>query len=121
MARNCEKNLTRLNRWWLQQQEEKTKKKELLAVSEIKTANEGREALKLINAELEHLLAQLGSTRNYPAQKLREFEERVDYLKRERKRYIERIFELDPAARLAGTPGDPHAYISKRQAERSLR
>jgi len=58
-------------------------------------------------------LRHLSGIRNYSESKQSEFQERLDQLRVEYKRWTQRCLELDPTA--LGTPGQPQGYVSKRK------
>jgi len=117
MARNSEKNLTVLNRLYLQREAEKNKKEKRPPLSRLDTAEEIRKWIPSIKQEINFCLRHLSGIRNYPEYKIREFKERLGSLEKEYKRFVSKCSALDPDTTIFSTPGDPHAYISKRKIQ----
>jgi hypothetical protein len=115
MARNEEKNLSELNRFYLQklkEKEEETKEKRP-HLNTLKSASEIKKWIPSIKSEILFCLRHLSGIRNYPEYKIKEFQERLEYLKREYRRWVKKCLELDPNT--IGIPGEPHAYISEKK------
>jgi len=66
-----------------------------------------------IKWEINFCLHHLSGIRNYPDYKIREFQERLEQLRGEYKRWVRKAIELDPDT--PGVPGDPHSYVSKKK------
>lgn len=117
MARNEEKNFTILNRLYLENQAKlsKDKQPERPNLNTLSTASEVKKWIPGIKWEINFCLHHLSGIRNYPDYKIREFQERLEQLKVEYKRWVKRTLELDPYT--IGIPGNPHIYHSKRTQE----
>jgi len=117
MARNEEKNYTILNRLYLENQAKlsKDKQPERPNLNTLNTASEVKRWIPSIKWEINFCLHHLSGIRNYPDYKIREFQERLDQLKIEYKRWVKRTLELDPDT--IGVPGNPHIYHSKRTVQ----
>eukprot|EP01112_Ceratiomyxa_fruticulosa_P012515 TRINITY_DN3469_c0_g1_i1.p1 TRINITY_DN3469_c0_g1~~TRINITY_DN3469_c0_g1_i1.p1 ORF type:complete len:144 (+),score=27.66 TRINITY_DN3469_c0_g1_i1:46-432(+) len=118
MARNEEKNVGVLNRLYLQSYYEEQKKKKRPPLHTLSTAAEVRKWIPHIKGEINFCLHHLSGVRNYPEYKINEFKDRLEYVKKEYRKWVNRVLELDPD--YIGTPGDHHAYISKRKREELL-
>eukprot|EP00026_Physarum_polycephalum_P003734 Phypoly_transcript_03748.p2 GENE.Phypoly_transcript_03748~~Phypoly_transcript_03748.p2 ORF type:complete len:356 (-),score=58.69 Phypoly_transcript_03748:106-1173(-) len=117
MARNEEKNYTILNRLYLENQAKlsKDKKPERPNLNTLTTAAEVKKWIPGIKWEINFCLHHLSGIRNYPDYKIREFQERLEQLKVEYKRWVKRTLELDPDT--IGVPGNPHIYHSKKTVQ----
>ena len=115
MARNCEKHFVGLNRVFLEEQWNREKERTRPPLYALKTADEVRKWIPSITKEIDYCLRQLSGARkhDYPENKLNEFEERVEKLRKEHKRFVDKVFELDPTQQ--GTPWKERAYVSKRK------
>ncbi|PRP77504.1 hypothetical protein PROFUN_14216 [Planoprotostelium fungivorum] len=117
MARNSEKNLTGLNRLLLAKKAEEdannTEKRPRL--HEVKSAAEIRRWIPDIKREIRFCLRHLSGIRNYKDSKLQEFEERLEALQNEWRRWVKKCIQLDPHT--LGIPGEPHAYVSKKKLQ----
>jgi len=106
-----------LNRLYLDAQEQKYKDKhpERPPLSSCNTAKDVKRWIPNIKWEINFCLHHLSGIRNYPDYKIREFEQRVEKLKGEYKRWVKKALELDPDT--IGVPGNLHAYHSKRTVQ----
>ncbi|XP_046841390.1 uncharacterized protein LOC124435467 isoform X2 [Xenia sp. Carnegie-2017] len=118
MARNCEKKLIGLNRMYIkqQQEEESIKRPKRPPLKHLKSAQEVKKWIPSIKKELDYCLEQLSGARKhtYPENKIKEFEEKVIELEKEHKKFVQKVFELDPQT--SGVPWQPRGYVSKRKA-----
>ncbi|CAB4003707.1 Hypothetical predicted protein [Paramuricea clavata] len=80
------------------------------------SAQEVKKWIPSIKKELDYCLEQLSGARQhqYPERKVKEFEEKVQLLEKEYKRFVQKVFELDPQT--SGIPWQPRGYVSKRKA-----
>ena len=117
MARNCEKHFVGLNRVFLEEQWKRDEERKRPPLHHLKTAAEVRKWMPTIQKDIEYYLRQLGGARkhDYTETKLKEFEEKVAALEREHKRFVSKVFELDPSQRAKGVPWAPKGYSSKRK------
>jgi len=117
MARNCEKHFVGLNRVFLEEQWKRDEERKRPPLYQLKTADEVRKWMPSIQKDIEYYLRQLGGARkhDYTETKLKEFEEKVEQLEREHKRFVNKVFELDPSQRAKGVPWQPKGYSSKRK------
>lgn len=118
MARNCEKKLIGLNRLWLekQQKDELEKNPKRPNLRSLNTASEVKKWIPGIKREIDYCLDQISGARQhrYPDTKIKEFETKVEELEKEYKRFVNKVYKLDPST--TGVPWQPRGYISKRKA-----
>lgn len=64
---------------------------------------------------MDYYLDQLSGARKhrYPDTKMKEFEKKVEELENEYKRFVKKVYELDPST--ASVPWQPRGYVSKRK------
>ncbi|XP_028404558.1 uncharacterized protein LOC114527128 [Dendronephthya gigantea] len=121
MARNCEKKLIGLNRMYIkkQQEDEKIKNPSRPPLCSLHSVQEIKNWIPGIKRELDYCLEQLSGARQhqYPERKVKEFEEKVKILEKDYKRFVQKIFELDPQT--SGIPWQPRGYTSKRKSSAS--
>ena len=119
MARNCEKHFVGLNRVFLEEQWKREKELERPPLHKLKTAADVRKWIPSIKKDIEYYLRQLSGARkhDYPETKLKEFEEKVEALEKEHKKFVNKVFQLDPNQK--GIPWEAKAYISKRKTSES--
>lgn len=119
MARNCEKHFVGLNRVHLEKQWKREEELTRPPLHTLTTAAEVRKWIPSIKKEMDYCLRQLGGARkhDYQEKKLQEFEERVKHLEREHKRFVAKVFELDPTQQ--GIPWEAKSYVSKRKIEKT--
>ncbi|KAI4892556.1 hypothetical protein NFI96_024722 [Prochilodus magdalenae] len=116
MARNEEKQLGKLNRLWLQKEREEGR---------LRTINEPRPKLATLNSvaavkkwipsiksEIEYYLQQ-SQLSHYPERKIAEFQQQIEQLEKEYKRYLNKLRSLDPTCK--HKPWIPRAYTKRRQ------
>ncbi|KAJ7357764.1 hypothetical protein OS493_023239 [Desmophyllum pertusum] len=117
MARNSEKKLIGLNRLWLekQQKEELERRPKRPHLRSINSAAEVKRWIPGIKREMDYYLDQISGARQhrYPDMKIKEFENKVEELENEYKRFVKRVYELDPST--TGIPWQPRGYVSKRK------
>ncbi|XP_078352845.1 uncharacterized protein LOC144637658 [Oculina patagonica] len=117
MARNCEKKLIGLNRLWLakQQKEELEKNPKRPHLRSLNSATEVKRWIPGIKREMDYCLDQISGARQhrYPDTKIKEFENKVEELENEYKRFVKKVYELDPST--TGVPWQPRGYVSKRK------
>eukprot|EP01114_Cavostelium_apophysatum_P016416 TRINITY_DN4663_c0_g1_i1.p1 TRINITY_DN4663_c0_g1~~TRINITY_DN4663_c0_g1_i1.p1 ORF type:complete len:255 (+),score=42.89 TRINITY_DN4663_c0_g1_i1:76-840(+) len=114
MARNSEKNLSELNRLYLAKQkeiEERTNKERPPLMS-LNSASDIKKWIPSIKSDIFYCVRHMSGIRNYSDSKIREFQERLESLKKEYKRWVGRCLQLDPNT--IGVPGEKHAYVSKK-------
>jgi len=101
MARNSEKHFVGLNRMFLEEQWKKEKERKRPNLSELKSARDVRKWIPSIKKEINYCIEQLSGARqhDYTDVKLKEFENRLAYLEREYKRFVQRVLELDPTSK----------------------
>ncbi|XP_058953956.2 uncharacterized protein [Pocillopora verrucosa] len=117
MARNCEKKLIGLNRLWLakQQKDEEESRPKRPHLRSLNSASEVKKWIPGIKKELDYYLDQLSGARKhrYPDTKMKEFEKKVEELENEYKRFVKKVYELDPST--TSVPWQPRGYVSKRK------
>jgi len=115
MARNCEKHAVGLNRGFLEQQWERDRQLRIPHLDTLTTAPDVRKWIPSIKKQLDYCLRQLSGARQheYPAAKIEEFQQRVKYLERDHKKFVKKVFELDPNQQ--GIPWQAKGYVSKRR------
>ncbi|XP_065069674.1 uncharacterized protein LOC135694742 isoform X2 [Rhopilema esculentum] len=113
MARNCEKHFVGLNRIFLEEQWKKDKERKRPYLQSLNTGAEIKKWIPSIKRELNYCLQQLSGARghDYTDAKIKEFEERVQYLEREHKRFIQKLRQLDPSS--SGVPWEARPYKRK--------
>jgi hypothetical protein len=113
MARNEEKNLSELNRLWLAKQQELESTKETRPpLWTLSSANEIRRWIPSLKREMFFCIRHLSGIRNYPQYKIKEFQERLERLRGEYKKWVRRCLELEPNQLVV--PGEPFDhYIPK--------
>eukprot|EP00112_Aurelia_sp_Birch-Aquarium-sp1_P006977 Seg1762.3 transcript_id=Seg1762.3/GoldUCD/mRNA.D3Y31 product="Dedicator of cytokinesis protein 7" protein_id=Seg1762.3/GoldUCD/D3Y31 len=120
MARNCEKHFVGLNRVFLEEQWKKDKEKKRPHLNALNTVAAVKEWIPSIKKEMNYCLQQLSGVRkhDYADSKIKEFEERVQYLEREHKRFVRKVFQLDPTTK--GVPWEARPYTRKRKQETTI-
>lgn len=115
MARNCEKHFVGLNRVHLEKQWKRDEELKRPPLHTLTTASEVRKWIPSIKKDIDYCLRQLGGARkhDYQETKMQEFEERVEQLQREHKRFVAKVFELDPTQQ--GIPWEAKSYVRKRK------
>ncbi|KAK6188426.1 hypothetical protein SNE40_004603 [Patella caerulea] len=113
MARNEEKQLARLNRFYLQQQkdEQLKKKPRRPKLNDLFTADEVKKWLPSIKEDINYYLAQ-SSVPCYPQKQIEEFNNRIDKLQGEYRAFLRKLRFLDPD--IKSTPWTNRPYSSKR-------
>ena len=120
MARNSEKNLSRLNRYVLAK-ERQTKpmksgsfKSSRPPLKALKSVEEVKRWMPDITKEIDYCLSQIECSvrRNYSDKMVEEFEERVENLQKEYKSFISRVYQLDPSTK--GVPWKAREYVPQR-------
>lgn len=116
MARNCEKHFVGLNRVFLEEQWKRDDELKRPPLHKLTTAAEVRKWIPSIKKEIDYYLRQLSGARkhDYPDLKLKEFEEKVNHLENQHKRFVNKVFQLDPNQK--GIPWEAKAYSSKRKS-----
>ena len=119
MARNCEKHFVGLNRVFLEEQWKREEELKRPPLYKLQTAEEVRKWIPSISKEIDYCLRQLSGARghDYQESKKKEFEQRVQDLEKERKRFIQKVYQLDPTQKDKGVPWQPKSYVSKRKLE----
>ena len=127
MARNSEKNYSRLNRYVLAKERE-TKpvksgsfKNSRPPLKALKSVEEVKRWMPNITKEIDYCLSQIECSvrRNYSDKMVEEFEERVENLQKEYKSFISRVYQLDPSTK--GVPWKAREYVPRRsQGPRAL-
>eukprot|EP00731_Ephydatia_muelleri_P018101 Em0011g141a len=117
MARNYEKRFTGLNRFLeaKQKAEGTGEEKRRPPLHKLTTADDVKKWIPSIQVEIEYLLQQLTpgvKSRSYPDYKIAEFEERLEKLEREHKRFVSKVHALDPGCKV--TPWQQRGYARKR-------
>lgn len=81
----------------------------------LNSAAEVKKWIPGIKKELDYYLDQLSGARKhrYPDTKMKEFEKKVEELENEYKRFVKKVYELDPST--ASVPWQPRGYVSKRK------
>ncbi|XP_032234717.1 uncharacterized protein LOC5509813 isoform X5 [Nematostella vectensis] len=117
MARNCEKKLVGLNRMLLEkhQKEEQEKRPKRPSLNTLHSASDVKKWIPGIKQEIGYCLQQLSGARQhkYPDYKIKEFEECVEELEKEYKRFVSKVYQLDPNT--TGIPWQARGYVSKRK------
>ncbi|KAG7487721.1 hypothetical protein MATL_G00026390 [Megalops atlanticus] len=120
MARNEEKHLGKLNRLWLQKEREEGRIKDVHEarprLSSLNTAAAVKKWIPSIKNEIEYYLQQ-SQLSHYPERKIAEFQQHIEELGEEYKRYIRKLRFLDPSCR--HHPWTPRAYAKKRREDDS--
>ncbi|KAJ8376345.1 hypothetical protein SKAU_G00069250 [Synaphobranchus kaupii] len=118
MARNEEKHLGKLNRLWLQKEREEGRIKDAHEVrprlSSLNTALAVKKWIPSIKNEIEYYLQQ-SQLSHYPERKISEFQQHIEDLGEEYKRYIRKLRSLDPSCK--HHPWTPRAYMKRRQKD----
>ncbi|XP_050402159.1 uncharacterized protein LOC126818666 isoform X2 [Patella vulgata] len=113
MARNEEKQLARLNRFYLQQQKDEQLKKKppRPKLNDLYSADEVKKWLPSIKEDINYYLAQ-SSVPCYPQKQIEEFNRRIDKLQGEYRAFLRKLRFLDPD--IKSTPWTNRPYSSKR-------
>ncbi|KAI1892034.1 hypothetical protein AGOR_G00149830 [Albula goreensis] len=118
MARNEEKHLGKLNRLWLQKEREEGRIKDVHEarprLSSLNTAAAVKKWIPSIKNEIEFYLQQ-SQLSHYPERKIAEFQQNIEELGEEYKRYIRKLRFLDPSCK--HHPWTPRAYTKRRQED----
>jgi len=119
MSRNSEKHLAGLNRVYLTKQWDKQKEGKRPHIDTLTTATELRKWIPSIKKDLEYYLSQLCGVRkhSYTPEKIAEFEQKVNQLQSEHKRFVNKVLKLDPGQ--VGIPWEAKGYVSKRKRNNS--
>ena len=122
MARNSEKNLSRLNRYVLAKERQTIAKPMKIGsfkssrppLKALKSVEEVKRWMPNITKEIDYCLSQIECSvrRNYSDKMVEEFEERVESLQKEYKSFISRVYQLDPSTK--GVPWKAREYVSQR-------
>ncbi|CAL1540333.1 unnamed protein product [Lymnaea stagnalis] len=114
MARNEEKQLARLNRFYLHQQKEEELKKRppRPRLDSLNTVNEVKKWLPSIMRDIEFYVTQM-EVSCYPKRQIEEFERRIDNLRGEYKAFVRKIRQLEPESEL--TPWSDKPYVGKQR------
>jgi hypothetical protein len=86
--------------------------------SRLASAEDVKGWIPSIEKEISYLLKQIEGTgsRKHNDAKIKEFQERIDYLQREHKRFVAKVRSLDPSYRDV-VPWQPRGYKRKRQSD----
>ncbi|KAK3796950.1 hypothetical protein RRG08_032252 [Elysia crispata] len=114
MARNEEKQLARLNRFYLQQQkeEELRKRPPRPRLEVLSTLDDVKKWIPSILKDIEFYVKQM-EVSCYPKKTIEQFEQRINHLRGEYKAFVRKAHELEPD--LSATPWSDRPYSSKRQ------
>ena len=117
MSRNSEKHFAGLNRVYLTKQWDQQREGKRPHIDTLTTAVELRKWIPSIKDELDHTLNQLCGVRKhaYTPDKIKEFEQRVKFLRSEHKRFVNKVLKLDPHQ--VGIPWEAKGYVSKRKLQ----
>lgn len=120
MARNCEKHFVGLNRVFLNEQWKRDEERKRPPLSKLTTAEEVRKWIPSIKKDIDYYLRQLSGARkhDYTETKLKEFEDKVEQLERDHKRFVGKVYQLDPTQKIKGIPWEAKVYVSKRKLEK---
>ena len=121
MARNYEKNFSRLNRYHLAKNEDKKKRDNSRPyLRSLSTVEEVKKWIPSIKKEIDYCLRQIecATRRNYSEQQVEEFEKRIKTLEREHGSFVRKVFQLDPDTK--GIPWQGREYNPKRLKVRQL-
>jgi len=88
----------------------------------LKSAAEVKQWIPGIKREIDYCLDQISGARQhrYPDTKIKEFERKVEELEKEYKRFVNKVYELDPSTKVTGVPWQPRGYVSKRKMKGSM-
>ncbi|GFN81388.1 heparan sulfate glucosamine 3-o-sulfotransferase 1-like [Plakobranchus ocellatus] len=113
MARNEEKQLARLNRFYLQQnrEEELKKRPPRPRLETLLTLDDVKKWIPSILKDIEFYIKQM-EVSCYPKKTIEEFERRINQLRGEYKAFVRKAHELEPD--LTATPWSDRPYSSKR-------
>ncbi|KAJ8388446.1 hypothetical protein AAFF_G00133220 [Aldrovandia affinis] len=118
MARNEEKHFGKLNRLWLQKETEAGRIKDAHEarprLSSLNTAAAVKKWIPSIKKEIEYYLQQ-SQLSHYPERKIAQFQQNIEELGEEYKRYIRKLRSLDPLCK--HHPWTPRAYAKRRQED----
>ncbi|XP_075040102.1 uncharacterized protein LOC142099996 [Mixophyes fleayi] len=118
MARNQEKQLSKLNRLWLQREREEGRVKEIHnnrpRLSALNTASDVKKWIPSIKSEIEYYLEQ-SHLIHYSERKIQEFQEKIEALKKEYQSHVWKLRRLDPSCK--DHPWKPRGYTRKRAAD----
>ncbi|XP_072552136.1 uncharacterized protein [Salminus brasiliensis] len=116
MARNEEKQLGKLNRLWLQKEREEGRIKDISEprpkLATLNSVAAVKKWIPSIKNEIEYYLQQ-SQLSHYPERKITEFQQQIEQLEKEYKRYLNKLRSLDPTCK--HTPWTPRAYTKRRQ------
>ena len=120
MARNCEKHFVGLNRVFLNEQWKRDEERKRPSLNRLTTAEEVRKWIPSIKKDIDYYLRQLSGARkhDYPETKLKEFEEKIEQLEKDHKRFVNKVYQLDPDQKSKGIPWEAKAYVSKRKLQK---
>ncbi|XP_011613040.1 uncharacterized protein [Takifugu rubripes] len=117
MARNEEKQQGRLNRLWLQKEREEGRLKNVHErrpkLSTLNSATSVKKWIPSIKSEIEYYLRQ-SQLSHYPERKITEFQQNIDALEKEYKKFIAKLRVLDPSCK--HKPWTPRPYCKRRGA-----
>ncbi|XP_036437439.1 uncharacterized protein si:dkey-86e18.1 [Colossoma macropomum] len=116
MARNEEKQLGKLNRLWLQKEREEGRIKDVTEprpkLATLNSVAAVKKWIPSIKNEIEYYLQQ-SQLSHYPERKIAEFQQQIEQLEKEYKRYLNKLRSLDPTCK--HKPWTPRAYSKRRQ------
>ncbi|XP_066532141.1 uncharacterized protein si:dkey-86e18.1 [Hoplias malabaricus] len=116
MARNEEKQLGKLNRLWLQKEREEGRLKDINQprpkLATLNSVAAVKKWIPSIKKEIQYYLQQ-SQLSHYPERKIVEFQQQIEQLEREYKRYVNKLRTLDPTCK--HKPWTPRAYTKRRQ------
>ncbi|XP_059149471.1 uncharacterized protein LOC131936473 [Physella acuta] len=114
MARNEEKQLARLNRFYLSKQKEEEFKKRppRPKLESLSTVYEIKKWLPSVMRDIEFYVKQM-EVACYPDRQIKEFETRIDHLRGEYKAFVRKIRQLEPD--LSATPWSDRPYAAKQR------
>lgn len=117
-ARNSEKHMVGLNRFYIDQQQERDRQLKRPPLDNLNDAGEVSKWIPSIQKEIEHFVHQLSGRRGhmYHPDKMKEFEERIDFLKREYKRFVSKVYELNPEQKAVPWTQRSYSLLRKRTA-----
>ncbi|XP_028817796.1 uncharacterized protein LOC114769176 isoform X1 [Denticeps clupeoides] len=115
MARNAEKQLGKLNRLWLQKEREDGRIKDARPRPKLSSLNSSaavKRWIPSIKSDMEYYLQQ-SQLSHYPERKIAEFQQHIEELEKEYKRFVRKLRTLDPSCK--HHPWTPRAYSRLRQ------
>eukprot|EP01118_Nematostelium_gracile_P018125 TRINITY_DN794_c0_g1_i4.p1 TRINITY_DN794_c0_g1~~TRINITY_DN794_c0_g1_i4.p1 ORF type:complete len:168 (-),score=44.18 TRINITY_DN794_c0_g1_i4:173-631(-) len=114
MARNHEKNLTQLNRLYLEKENERTKRRreERPPLEAVNTAAGLRKWIPTLESEIAYCVRHTSGIRNYSEKKIEELNGKLEEAKKEYQRWEEKLNRLEPGS---SQNGELKPYVSKRK------